>query len=399
MEVYRWPRRTPITNGLYTYTHSGINVITVETDEGVTGMGIGASIQDAPEVGVAILNHIKQVVIGKDPLDNERHWHEMWRPKLVGRRGITTRVIGGLDIALWDLKGKIAGMPLYKLLGGFTNNVPAYIAGGYYEEGKGLKELAQEMEDNLEVGAKAMKMKVGAVSINEDVERVRVARDAIGPDIKLMVDANNAYRHYQAIELARKVEKYDVFWFEEPVEPDDYIGQAEITRATAVPIAAGENEYTRYGFRDLIENRCAAILQPDALIMGGISEFMKVAAMAQAHDLPIAPHGNQDVHVHLVSAIPNGLILERVHDDVPMRYDVVQPHIETVDGYIQVPDRPGLGVDIDEDVVAANPSRGNTSTPGSPDDGSYEPGTYEEHLYVQTRYRRQRTLRAPGSGA
>ncbi|MCH7740124.1 MAG: mandelate racemase/muconate lactonizing enzyme family protein [Chloroflexi bacterium] len=353
MEVYRWPRRTPITNGLYTYTHSGLNVITVETDEGVTGTGISSGIEDAPEVGKAILDYLKQVVIGRDPLDNERHWYEMWRPKLVGRRGITTRVLGGLDIALWDLKGKIAGMPLYKLLGGFTDNVPAYIAGGYYEEGKGLKELADEMEANLEVGARAMKMKVGALPINEDVERVRVAREAIGPDIKLMVDANNAYRHYEAIQFARKIEKYDVFWFEEPVEPDDYIGQREITRATSVPIAAGENEYTRYGFRDLINHRAVDILQPDALVLGGVTEFMKVAALAQANDLDIAPHGAQEVHIHLVCAIPNGLILEYYRDSVdPMHGKIYKNTIQIKDGNVFAPNLPGLGLELDRDVLA-----------------------------------------------
>ena len=120
-EAYQWPRHKPITNGLYTYTHSGINAVFIETDEGVTGVGLGSGIQDAPKVGLAILDHLKQVLIGRDPLDIERHWHEMWRPKLVGRRGITTRVISGIDIALWDLKAKLAGMPLYKLLGGFTD--------------------------------------------------------------------------------------------------------------------------------------------------------------------------------------------------------------------------------------------------------------------------------------
>ena len=157
-EVYRWPRATPITNGLYTYTHTGINVVYIDTDEGVTGIGLGSGIEDAPDVGVAILEYIKQVIIGRDPLDNERHWHEMWRPKLVGRRGITTRVISGIDIALWDLKAKVAGMPLYKLLGGFTDSVDTYIAGGYYEEGKGLRELALEMERNIELGATAVKV-------------------------------------------------------------------------------------------------------------------------------------------------------------------------------------------------------------------------------------------------
>ena len=234
----------------------------------------------------------------------------MWRPKLVGRRGITTRIISGIDIALWDIKGKVSGLPIYKLLGGFTNKVDTYIAGGYYEKGKGLKELAKEMEDNVKIGARAVKIKVGAVSINEDIERVKICRDVIGKDVKLMVDANNAYRHYQAIEFARKAEKYDLFWFEEPVEPDDYIGQAEITRSTSIPVAAGENEYTRYGFRDMINHRAVDILQPDCLILGGVTEFMKVCALAQSNDLDIAPHGAQEVHIHLVSAIPNGLILE-----------------------------------------------------------------------------------------
>lgn len=148
----------------------------------------------------------------------------MWLPKIVGRRGMSTHVISAIDIALWDLIGKALGILVHKLLGGFTHRIPCYIAGGYYEEGKGLKELAQEMEQNLDMGARAVKMKVGGVPINEDVERIRVVREAIGPDIKLLVDANNAYAAYEAIELARKMEPYDIFWFEEPVAPDDYRG-------------------------------------------------------------------------------------------------------------------------------------------------------------------------------
>jgi D-arabinonate dehydratase len=353
MEVYRWPRHKPIRNGLYTYTHSGLNVVIIETDEGVTGTGLAGGIQDAPDVGVAMVNHFKQVLIGRDPLDHERHWHEMWRPKLVGRRGITTRVISGIDIALWDLKGKVANLPLYKLLGGFTDRVDTYIAGGYYEEGKGLKELALEMERNMELGARAVKMKVGGAPINEDVERVRVVRETVGPDVKVMVDANNAYRHYQAIEFARKTEKYDLFWFEEPVEPDDYAGQAAITHATSIPIAAGENEYTRYGFRDMINVRAVDILQPDALILGGITEFMKVAALAQANDLDIAPHGNQEIHIHLVAAIPNGLILEYYRDSVdPMHGKIYRDTLTIKDGYVYAPDRPGIGFELNTEALA-----------------------------------------------
>lgn len=352
-ESYSWPRHKPITNGLYTYTHSGINPVFIETDAGVTGLGFASGIQGAPDVTIAIVEHLKQVLIGRDPLDHERHWREMWRPKLVGRRGITTRVISGIDIALWDLKAKLAGMPLYKLLGGYGDSVDTYIAGGYYEEGKGLPELAQEMEHNVALGATAVKMKIGGVPINEDVARVRTVREAVGPDVRIMVDANNAYRHYQAIEFARKAEKYDLFWFEEPVEPDDYIGQREITRSTSIPVAAGENEYTRYGFRDMIDHRAVDILQPDALILGGITEFMKVAAMAQAHDLDIAPHGKQQVHIHLVAAIPNGLILEYYRESVdPMHGRMFLEDLEIRAGRVYAPNRPGLGLELNREALA-----------------------------------------------
>ena len=353
METYRWPRARPIRNGRYVYPTAGLDVVKIDTDDGISGVGLSGAVQEAEDVGRSILEHLKQYGIGQDPFDTERVWDDMWQPKLVGRRGITTRVISGIDIALWDIKAKAAGKPLHKLLGGYSDRMPVYIAGGYYEEGKGLDELAAEMERAVSLGARAIKMKVGGASINEDVERVGVVRRAVGPEIRLMVDANCAYRHYEAIELARKIESYDIYWFEEPVNPDDYEGHRLIGQATSIPIATGENEYTRYGFRDLIEDRCAAIIQPDALIMGGVTEFMKVAALAQAHDIPIAPHGSQDVHVHLVSAIPNGLILEYYSDSTdPMWGRMFKETLKVEDGYVRPPDRPGLGIELNEEALA-----------------------------------------------
>ncbi len=353
METYRWNRAKPIRNGMYVYPTAGLNVVKVETDEGVTGVGLAGGVQGAEEIGKTILDHFAQVVVGQDPFDTEKIWDDLWQPKLVGRRGITTRVISGIDIALWDLKGKATGLPVYKLLGGYTNKVPVYIAGGYYEEGKGLGELAEEMAIALEMGAQAVKMKIGGAPINEDVERVRVVREAVGPNVRLMVDANCAYRHYQAQEIARKMEPYDVFWFEEPVNPDDYEGHRLVSQSTTIPVATGENEYTRYGFRELIEGRCCDIVQPDGLIMGGVTEFMKVAAMAQAHDLQIAPHGNQDVHVHLVSAIPNGLTVEYYSNSTdPMWGQMFEETLEVEDGHVSPPDRPGFGISLNEEALA-----------------------------------------------
>ncbi len=156
---------------------------------------------------------------------------------------------------------------------------------------------------------------------------------------------NNAYTAYQAIDIARKLEPYDIFWFEEPVAPDDYRGHAQVTRATSVPIATGENEYTRYGFRDLIAHEAADILNPDAQILGGITEFMHVASLAAAHDLKIAPHGAQEVHIHLVTAISNGLILEVYRETVdPLRSQIFKERLALdADGSVVAPDRPGLG--------------------------------------------------------
>jgi L-alanine-DL-glutamate epimerase-like enolase superfamily enzyme len=350
LESYRWPRHTPIRNGKHVYTHSGVNLVTVQTDEGISGIGLSAAGGDFAQ---AMTARYKEDLIGENPINVERLWHKMWVPKLTGRRGLTTRVISGIDIALWDLRGKVAGLPLYQLLGGAYDRIPTYIAGGYYEEGKGLRELQREMEENLEMGATAIKMKIGGVSIREDVERVKAVREVIGPDVKLLVDANCAYRVYEAIQIAKRMEEFDPFWFEEPIPPDDYRGHAQIARATSIPIATGENEYTRYGFRDLILSEGVAILNADAKILGGITEFMKVAAFAQAYDLVIAPHGAQEVHVHLVTAVQNGLLLEFYRNSVdPMWGKIYQQTLSlNDDGTVSPPDLPGLGIEPNYDAL------------------------------------------------
>jgi L-alanine-DL-glutamate epimerase-like enolase superfamily enzyme len=342
-EEFRWPRRTPIRNGKHTYTHADLGIVTIETDAGITGIGLGGT----GLVGQATIEVLKHQLIGEDPIDVERLWHTMWVPKLVGRRGLTTRAISAIDIGLWDIRAKVAGLPLYKLLGGFRDRVPTYIAGGYYEEGKGLRELQREMEANVALGARAVKMKVGGVPMGEDVARVKAVREAIGPEVKLLVDANCAYRSYEAIQFAKRIEEFDIFWFEEPVAPDDYAGSRKLARATSIPIATGENEYTRYGFRDLIEHEAAAILNADAKVLGGVTEWMKVAALAQAHDLDVAPHGSQDIHVHLVSAVANGLILEFYRDSVDPMWGKLYHHTLRVnaDGTVSPPEVPGHGAE------------------------------------------------------
>ena len=355
LRQYRWERGKPIRNGMHTYTHSGLNLINIHSDEGLTGIGWAHKPQTLGMAKVAegLLEHFKPLLIGEDPFNYRRIWQRLWAPKLVGRRGLATRFISAVDIALWDLMGKATGQSVHKLLGAAQDRVPAYIAGGYYEEGKGLAGLAAEMEANLDLGAKAVKMKIGGAAIAEDVERVRIARETVGPDVKLMVDANCAYSVREAIRIARKMEPYDIFWFEEPLPPDDYRGHTRLALATTIPIATGENEYTRYGFRDLIANDAAAIYNADAQILGGITEFMNVAALAAAHDLHIAPHGDQEIHLHLVGAIPNGLIVEFYRETVDAnRGRIFEEKLQLdEDGWLTIPQRPGLGVTPDYDFL------------------------------------------------
>jgi L-alanine-DL-glutamate epimerase-like enolase superfamily enzyme len=345
--VYRWPRHKPIRNGMFTYTDVTLAVVEIATDAGLVGLGLGG-------VNPSLLEQFKPLLIGEDPFNIERLWHALWVPKLVGRRGTETRTISSIDIALWDLMGKATGTSVHQLLGGYAERIPVYIAGGYYEEDKGLRELADEMAENLRMGARAVKMKIGGVPIPEDVERVRVVRETVGPDVDVMVDANNAYPAHEAIRIAAQIEKYDVYWFEEPVGADDYAGCARVARATSIPIATGENEYTRYGFRDLIQHQAAGILNPDANICGGVTEFRRIAALAASHDLVIAPHGSQDIHIHLVTGIPNGLILEFYRDTVDPMWGKTFTETLTLDadGMLAPPERPGFGISLNDAALA-----------------------------------------------
>src|ERR1700737_1870161 len=247
-EEFRWPRHVPIRHGEDRDSHWGLGIVKIETDENITGIGLGGT----GLVGQATIEGLKHELIGEDPIDVERLWHKMWVPKIIGRRGLTTRAISAIDIGLWDIRAKVARMPLYKLLGGFRDRMPTYIAGGYYEDGKGLRELQQEMEANVKLGARAIKMKVGGVPMREDVARVKAVREAIGPEVKLLVDANCAYRSYEAIQFATRIEEFDIFWFEEPVMPDDYEGHRRLAEKTTIPIPTGETQNPPSGSPDLM---------------------------------------------------------------------------------------------------------------------------------------------------
>ena len=344
-EKYRWPKEKPIANGKHVYTHNDLNLLVIETDAGLTGYGCSWAIEFAESMGKAIL--------GQDPLNNERLWPMTYVPKFIGRRGTSCKTVSAIDIALWDIKAKAAGMPLYRLLGGAREKVPCYVAGGYYAQGKGIRELQAEMEQYLSWGVHAVKMKVGGVSMEEDRARVKAVREVIGPETTLMLDANCAYKFFEAIRFSHMVEEFNPYWFEEPVDADDYDGYRKVAAKSNIPIACGENEVTRFGFRDLMSTGAVSILNPDAASLGGVTEFMKVASYADANGIILSPHGPQQLHIHLDCAVPNVNFAEFYPPQYDAKvYEAFQnPVVFNPDGTVSPSQAPGAGLDINRDVL------------------------------------------------
>lgn len=342
VKAFSAPYVRPITNGKYTYAATEIVFCELLTSDGIRGYGW----THGTALVIDTLMSLRDRVIGEDPFNYERIWEKMYLPKVYGRKGFATRAISAVDIALWDIMGKVAGRSLHQLLGGHSDKKPAYVAGGYYEEGKGNTGLIEEMHSNLSSGAKGVKIKIGRNSIAEDLARIDIVRDAIGSDVKLLVDANNSYNRLDAYKMGRELDKRDIYWFEEPLHPDDLDGCAELCRRLDTPIAIGENEYTRWGFQQIIEKNAAQIINADAQVLGGITEWRKVADIASANHILVAPHGDQEIHTHLVNAVPNGLIVEYYNNNTNALLGELFPNHINIDenGLVSAPTRPGLGV-------------------------------------------------------
>jgi len=324
------------------------------TDEGISGITpYGMS----PEM----LALLKPAVVGEDPMSIQRIWNKMyWMCFNQGRKGLPIIAMSQIDIGLWDIIGKKLKTPVYKILGGFRDRVPGYGSGGVLSLSK--EQLVKEQMSWVEEGFKAVKMKVGLRDSREDVERVKAVREAVGNDIDLMVDANNGWSVNTAIRMAKRFERFDVRWLEEPVTAEDYEGYARIAAATEIPIAGGESEYTKFGFKELLLRQCIDICQADIGKVGGVTEYMKVAAMVEAFNIPMCPHGLALVSAHCVAATPNGMLLEffdgnrypnttirKFQEETGRRF---MPHsIHPIRGWVDLPKVPGLGLDPDLEAI------------------------------------------------
>ncbi|WP_458209895.1 mandelate racemase/muconate lactonizing enzyme family protein [Haladaptatus sp. NG-SE-30] len=330
-------------------------IVYVRTEDGTEGVGYTLGYGGADVVAQAVESVLAPMVEGEDPRDTARLWRKMFDGTVqIGRKGVMVRAISCIDTALWDIKAKAAGMPLYKLLGGHADAVPAYASGGYYREGKGLEDLRKEMKTYVDRGHDVVKMKVGRKPLEEEVERVRVAREAIGPDRTLLMDANGKWKNKQeAVRACRKFAEYDPYFIEEPVMPDSLDLYHEVNEALDYAVAGGELEFSRYGFADLLREDAVEIVQPDVSVVGGVTEWMRVVNMAACHDIPVAPHYNWDLHIQLLAAIENGLWIEYFYRDSDVKAfdDVLEHPVEPEDGMIQLPQRPGHGVELNRDAL------------------------------------------------
>lgn len=345
------------------YSERKICIVKVTSDTGHVGWGEGYGPADLVRAGI---QHLTPFVIGQNPLQTETIWSTMYRRTLdFARRGILVSALSAIDVALWDLKGKILEQPVHLLLGGKKRDtITPYATGMYFtENGKMSDVLSREAKVYADLGYKAMKMKVG-LCIDEDIENVRAVREAIGYEIGLMIDANHAYNLREAVQLAKAVEQYNIGWFEEPISPEYYEQYAELRTKTSIPIAGGECEYLRFGFQTLLQSKSVDILQPDICASGGLTEAKRIATLASVYGVEVVPHtwGTGiaiSAALHLVSnldTIPGRLMsphnfIEYDRTENKLREELTSTKMVAENGLITISDDPGLGFVFNEDAL------------------------------------------------
>ena len=297
------------------YKHRTAHLVEVQTDEGIIGWGECFGPGNIALANKYIVEKVIQpLIIGEDPINKEYIWHKVYNLlRDSGQKGMPIQALSGIDIALWDILAKKAKLPLYQLLGGKTNNkIPVYGYGMMLQK-KTVEELCElfkkEANQIKEKNFKAMKMKVG-LGPKDDLKLVSAVREAIGDNFKLMVDANHAYNKNDALYVGRGLDEMDIYWFEEPVAPEDYDSYKELKEKLKTNIAGGEAEFTKYGWNQLIKNNCIDIAQPEVCGLGGITEYLKISALAQANFIPIVNHVwgsalSVAVNLHLLTSLPD----------------------------------------------------------------------------------------------
>ena len=358
------------------YKHRTAHLVEVQTDEGIIGWGECFGPGNIALANKYIVEKVIQpLIIGEDPINKEYIWHKVYNLlRDSGQKGMPIQVLSGIDIALWDILAKKAKLPLYQLLGGKTNNkIPVYGYGMMLQK-KTVEELCElfkkEANQIKEKNFKAMKMKVG-LGPKDDLKLVSAVREAIGDNFKLMVDANHAYNKNDALYVGRGLDEMDIYWFEEPVAPEDYDSYKELKEKLKTNIAGGEAEFTKYGWNQLIKNNCIDIAQPEVCGLGGITEYLKISALAQANFIPIVNHVwgsalSVAVNLHLLTSLPDmpgGLFPTKSMlefdtteknifiTDLPKEEFSILDQVKNNNGFASVTDNIGIGINPDEDFI------------------------------------------------
>ncbi len=338
-------------------------LIIVETDEGITGYG---EVDTAPFVGKAVvdayMSHgtcygLREVVVGADPFDYEQIWKDMYdKTYYYGRFGPVMHAMSGIDMALWDIMGKSVGKPVHKLLGGsYTDKVRAYASALMPENTDGVKKM---VETHAALGYTALKFGWGPLGydVNFDINLIKAARKAAGDKMDIMIDIGKRYRLKESIYVAKALEQLNIYWLEEPLPAEDYIGYKRLTESTTMRIATGEEESGRRAFGRLIDETHVDVIQPDMSRCGGLTEAKKIAAMAADNNILCVPHAFKTgilvaASIHLIAAIPNAPVLEFSVTESPIRKGLLSTPFEMKDGYVNVPQKPGLGIELNQEVI------------------------------------------------
>src|SRR5690348_2924709 len=324
---------------------SGGVVLRIKTDAGITGWGYSnfAMIEGAPRVVQTILEHeIKPVLVGQDPAFPKKIRADLWRAlEYQGVQGITQFAMSLVDIAVWDILGKAAGLPVYKMLGAVRDRMPAYAMCGWYRENdKDHSQYKRTINETLEMGYRAFKVKVGRYDLDDDMDRIEVGFKTAGKGVRIMVDANQAFTRPEALRRGRAYQQAGCFWLEEPVVPYDHEGYAEIAAALDMRVAGGENEYNKHAFMDLLLKKGADVVQPDNRRAGGPTEWMEIGAISDGFGVELASHGGGPANLNILCAIPNAIYMESGGKQ------------KIVNGEVLAPEAPGMSSEVQADFIA-----------------------------------------------
>ncbi len=338
-------------------------IIVVETDEGITGYG---EVDTAPGVGMAIvdayMSHgtcygLREVVVGSDPFDYEQIWNDMWaKTYYYGRSGPVMHVMSGIDMAIWDIMGKAVGKPVHKLLGGtYTDKVRAYASALMPDDKDSVKKM---VESYTAQGFTAIKFGWGPLGydVHFDIEMIKTARQAAGDHVEIMIDIGKRYRLKSAMYVAKALEQLNIYWLEEPLPAEDYTGYRKLTESTTMRIATGEEESGRLAFARLINETHVDVIQPDMSRCGGLTEAKKIATMCADNNILCVPHAFKTgvlvaASIHMIASIPHAPFLEFSVTESAIRKELLLHPFKQKDGYVDVPQTPGLGIELNPEVI------------------------------------------------